>query len=433
MKQLAEVKRIHSLSNGIAGARSIATMLTTTILLITKISMKKNFNKIKNIIFKLGNIKIRAEPYHSDVVVYDNQHPDEMKIILGNNTNVNIEPLVLYFSLPIGLKMLQNLRMVNKGLFFWNHAAVLIIIQPKLVITVIDNSRRYNELDRLLHLNFKFLTIQNGNRFFNPTPCMRKDSNKNLSAQEKSACLLDVYHSEFYCFGRFEEDLYNKLSAKIEKFNHVGSLINSIHMREKKIYKDYFDICLISGFSINSELRSPLYYKGYSTLCEWMAKYISEHRKVRLCIAGRSKIGEKYIENERKWYSHYGLEKYLHMRERRFSSYEFVDKSNLTVCGMTTMFFESLARKNKVLYVDPMEYEIVALPKLMRPESILYLYGSTYEEFEERINRLLVIEKKEYLTITNDYSSYMMNNNSKNPTYKIIQQDIDNILLNGKL
>lgn len=395
--------------------------------------MKKHFNKIKSIIFKLGKVQIRTEPDHSNIVVYDNHHPDEMKIMLGNNTNVNIEPITLYLSLRIVLKMLQNLRMVDKGLFFWNHAVVLMIIQPKLVITMIDNSRRYHDLDRLLHTNFRFFTIQNGNRFFNNLPCMCEDSNKILSVQEKSACLLDVYHSEFYCFGRFEEDLYNKLSAKVEKFYHVGSLMNSVHLRDKETCKQVFDICLISGFSINSELRLPIYYKGYSTLCEWMSKYISEHHSVRLCIAGRSKLGGKYIENERKWYSQYGLDKYLHIRKDRFSSYEFVDQSNVTVCGMTTMLFESLARKNKVLYVDPMEYEIVALPKLMEPDPILYLYGSTYEEFEERINSLLAIEKNEYKTKTKNYSSYMMNNNSKNPTYKIIQQDIDSLVLNDNL
>lgn len=385
--------------------------------------MKKYINKAKLAYALLRKAGICREFSCPGIIVYDNCHPGIMDDLLGKWGYVELNPDKLYVSLMIVVRMVLKAGLIRKGLFYWNHACVILHARPKLVITLIDNTRAFQRLDKLLNSKIRFISIQNGNRFFN-LPGMCEVVDKSLSKQEQTACLYRTYHSEFFCFGQFEMDLYRKLSATVDKFYPVGSLVNSIHMKSASKSREQYDLCLVSQYFPDKANSWREHFKGYALLCEWLAKYLQENPGLKLCIAARSMIDGRYSDEEMAWYSRYGLENYLYYREDRFSTYRLVDSSNVTLCAMSTVFFESLARGSKILLLNLTGYEIMTLPTLMPPDPLLYLYESTYDEFRERINLLMQMEIGEYSSITSAYAKYMMNNNPDLPTIEVIQDHI---------
>jgi len=384
--------------------------------------------KIRNIISLVDNLKMKWGVNRDDIIVYDDHHPDLSKVILNGKKYFTIEFYGIYLSMKTIKFMLVNINLISEGFMFWNHACFLMAAKPKLVITLIDNTRRFQYLDRLLSSKIIFLTIQNGNRFFF-RPGMCNEFDDSLTDQENSACLSGTFHSDFFCFGRFENDLYTKLSATVGRFHDVGSLVNSLHMKNSSKIAEVFDLCLVSSFSANSAVTFPRFYKSISTICEWVSRYIKNRPDIKLCIAARSWLNSDLSEVEREWYSKYGLDKYLYFREDRYSSYKLVDASEVTVSSISTLFFETLARRKKITLIDPEGYYILALPTYVEPDPILYLYDSSYDEFEKRVNELLAIPLSEFLSRVDDYSRYMMKFDPEIPTYKVIQEHIDGLLL----
>ena len=270
--------------------------------------MKKLLNKIKIILFLIGQINVKRPFSYSDIIIYDNHHPDIMDKLLKGRNYQEIKPKSIYLSLSVILKMLLNIRFASGGIFYWNHACLILFNKPKVVITLIDNSKIFYKLDNALHGKIRFLTIQNGNRFFNPLG-LCKVINPELTEQEKTACLYNTYHSEFFCFGEFETDLYRKLSATVDKFYPVGSLANSIYMDMAEDGAESYDLCLSSAYFTDVQNSWPRYFESFGIVCEWLAAYLKDRPEIKFCIAARS-LGEgSNSENEIEWYKKYGLEK----------------------------------------------------------------------------------------------------------------------------
>lgn len=373
----------------------------------------------------------------TDILVYDDLHPDIMARILNGRDYFHMKPTAIYFSPKIFFIMLLKLGLLLRKKFslnnivLWNHYAFLVAVNPKLVATIIDNTRNYRELDRLLHDKFFFLTIQNGNRFFD-IPRKSPDKNNPLTIQEQSANLGGVFHSYFCCFGQFETVFYEKCGATVKKFAPFGSLMNSIYLDEEtsplSSTEKHYDLCLVSSFTPGL-YTWPEFADSYETMCKWYVEFVQRHPELKACVAGRDLYNGKYYKQEKEWYGKLGLGEILQHRKDRFSTNRLVDASDVSIMTISTVLFDAISRRNKVVMVDPCAYDIIALPTLMMPDPILYIYGGNYSEFEKNLYAVLNTEESKYNERISAYADYMVTAAHKGKALSSIRKKVDEVLL----
>ena len=85
------------------------------------------------------------------------------------------------------------------------------LINPKVIITFIDNSSYYHWLCKR-YKGAHFFAIQNGNR-----------TNGQL---EKT---IIQYHEHFYCFGNYDRDRYARFDHHGDFFHPIGSLLGGYY------------------------------------------------------------------------------------------------------------------------------------------------------------------------------------------------------------
>ena len=95
--------------------------------------------------------------------------------------------------------------------------SIIYIINPKVVITYIDNSLKFSEVAfrfRKINKRIKFIAVQNGsrseileNQFLFKNNIIKKDINKKF------------YIPTFLTFGKYENQIYKKLKIKVTKVN----------------------------------------------------------------------------------------------------------------------------------------------------------------------------------------------------------------------
>ena len=97
-----------------------------------------------------------------------------------------------------------------------NYLMIIIrIINPKFVLTLIDNSFDFHMTAKLLkNTRIKFIAIQNASRgdvIYQPLEITRK-----------------FFIPEFYCFSDLDKKIFIKKNCKVKQFNIVGSLRSSL-------------------------------------------------------------------------------------------------------------------------------------------------------------------------------------------------------------
>ncbi len=152
----------------------------------------------------------------------------------------------IYFSYKILKKILKNFF---KGNLFTAYLTALIeLIEPKVVITNIDNSLKFSDVAKILEKKTNFIAIQNAQRsdflqlyyLYNTKRIKHNFLNK-------------FYIPNFFTFGNYERELCKKLDIVVKNIYPVGNLrwANFLHhiKSEKVSFEKYnSDICLISEY-----------------------------------------------------------------------------------------------------------------------------------------------------------------------------------------
>ena len=108
--------------------------------------------------------------------------------------------------------------------------SLLEIINPKVVLTTIDNSYKFSDVARILDQKMTFIAIQNAARI---------DIHETKYLYEKKKIPSDftekLYIPNFLCFGQYEIDQYRNYKIKIKNFFKIGSLrlANFLHHIKK--------------------------------------------------------------------------------------------------------------------------------------------------------------------------------------------------------
>jgi surface carbohydrate biosynthesis protein len=288
-------------------------------------------------------------------------------------------------------------------------SAVLDEVNPEMVITYIDNSRHFYNLNRY-YKNCRFLAIQNAARF-DIRHMTKKEGKK-------------IFLSEFVCFGQYEIDLYTEKQAKIGHFLPLGSLKNDYYKQYKKNdLNKKNDICFVCEPSPGWDLIEKAGFEAAVGLIATYALRFARENKKTIHFAGKRAPDTLERKQEIAWYKKYIGETancITANNKMEYSTYQVIDSSSVSIGFISTAFTEAMNRKNKCLICNFTGYEKWDFPI----EGPWFLSQSDYPSFENAMNLLLNMSNEDYVRKVKDVSDYLMKNNKSESSINYLKRYI---------
>ncbi len=362
-------------------------------------------NKIKKIIILLKKKFIFQNLKKRNLVVFDCVNDNYFEDLFDNvdyySLSTRIERInKIYINLDVIKFILVNFL---KRKLKQNYLISLINqLDPKLVITLIDNSEEFSILSKYFNEKIPFYAIQGSNRG---------------DIKLKSDDEVKVYNfNTFFCFGPYEKNFYLKKKINIKNFIFTGPLRPSLALkhikRERIIIKDNkFDIFLPTELSINSPYNK---FTNYSDSCIKLADYtanICSKHKLNLIFSAESFLNTETFKKENEFYKDvlktYNIK--LTPKTSKYSTYINVLESKLVIGLNTTLLREAFYLKKKVFACNITNYVSANFPikNISSPEI------KDFNQFENHVLKLLEMKTENYFELI------------KNDLDKVVKFDVD--------
>lgn len=350
-------------------------------LLFCIIKSKKIFsvNKKEFVIFDCENSKILSEILPKNKTYIISARVNLIKKILVNFTTIKF--------------LIKNL--FSRSIQLNYYISLILQLQPKIVITTIDNSLNFSILTKYFDGKIKFVAIQNGTR----GGIYENENNQNQI----------LYFQNYLGFSNFDLELMMKKEIYVKNFISVGSLKNSyfknfIKKNDNNLKKN-FDISFVSKNIFEKEKFVSSEAADISLeLLKFLSTYAQKYNK-KIAILSKSKtfnsFESQFIE---KLFSRTNYKIFLLGDEKNFDSYENVSSSNIVVGAPSSLLREaSIYYNTKILCFYPRnkpgKYPFVGLNILSE---------SSYKKFEERLNLLFDLNYEDYLKKLEKKHDYLM-------------------------
>jgi len=365
---------------------------------------------------------IRVFRFESDVLIIDTVGSDfVIKCIPAEFSYSVVEvrkgiPYIprLFFFIRLCARVSQ-FGLKNKALM----CAIVDSINPKVIISFIDNSLIMGQLDSIFSHKL-VISIQNGTRmstggFLNGNP--------------------NFMLPHYFSFGEYEKDVIKRYHIKCKEIYSIGSLKAGIFLdnhHESILQTD--SICLISQHWMitDNEVKNDYMEKlkcVFLNLLSW-----NKNHEYKIKIAMRSKKSETVdYKNEFNFYSDNNTTKKIELiAENNFSSYKAGYGSSIVITMDSTLGFELLGFGKKVLFCaatidnalqhkENIDYIFHKMP------DIVLLDNLTQKEFDNKMNALIHMKNEEYLSQTKEARGYYMKCQTL-PPHKVISEFIlDNV------
>ena len=352
--------------------------------------------------FKIEN------PPQREIVIFDGTSLNDLKYILHKKKFFVLENRksrisTVYCSLNIIITFFFNFFLLffkNKNLHTIYLFTLLEKINPKIVITSIDNSFKFAELAKLLSKKIKFAAIQNANRF---------DYMHNIYLFKKNLSVSNLNNKyfipHFFCFGEHEINQIKKYKINIDQVYKVGSIrvanfFKHIELNKIKLQKEKYDVCLISEAAPN--INEKFEIKDLEEKFAKVAKFTIDYsKKYNLKFIFLQKRNLNSIENkeEMNFYKKYlnkndfnFLKKNSSLNQNNYSSYLGLFQSKLAVGAQSTLLRDKIGCKEKILSLGLDNEGLFEFPI----NGICKLKNLDYLEFENRMNLILSLNSEEY-------------------------------------
>ena len=357
-----------------------------------------------NILDKFFKIKFNLRiPSQKKILIYDNYSTNILSKIIDKNYNI-LKTRFEEISLPILFTsclifFFDFIRL--KNLYFNYLKTFIIISNPKVIITFIDNDKNFYKFKKNFP-NKKFIAIQNGYRFY------KDDLFESIDKTPiKFQC------DEYHCFGDgIKKYLVNKIEGKII---NSGSIKNN-YCKKKKIFKS--GVCFISSFGISSNKFEKKILGSLNFFCK--------KKKLKLYILARSKKNEEYNFFKKILMKNNFI--YIKKKDDFCKSYNVIDNVELSISLNATLGYENLSRGNKTFFLNVNDRNIncSSFLKFGYPYNFPkkgYFWTNKYEgkNFIKQITE-----------IYNELPAIWLSKTAKT-TNKIINYDIDNKNLKKRL
>ena len=358
-------------------------------------------------------------PPEKDIIIFENQCCDEIienvfeenykySILDNHSFLIYLNPLFIIKYIYLLIKNLNFKEKITRQLFHIYFLNIVGYINPKIVITYIDNNSIYSWLTQNYN-DCEFIAIQNGHR--------QKCDQIYLSK---------LNHQHYYCFGDYDIKKQSDLGCTIDKGYSVGSFRVGLLLSNSKPNKKKYDICIIS----TSGRRHPDSIKesivGHSIvnavnnrkIDSLIKKYVVDNNlKLAIALSTDTDYEKKYFK------SFFGENIELIEHRHSLSTYETICMSNISIGFMSTMILEAIGLGNKGISIHFEDTDLY----FDYPNEIKYLYKD-YTAFNKYMNDLLEMTDLEYASKIKIIKEYVMNNDSKNPPHRIIRKHIKNII-----
>lgn len=397
--------------------------------------LKKIILIIKKI-FK-NEIKINyGIPKNLQLVVYNSDSMNQLEFALEEKKFIVIDLRLvqlknIYISLNLILKICLNLfRFKLSTNYFYS---ILKIINPPVVLTTCDNHRDFFEISKLLDDKIKFIAIQNANRTDyerNELSYKKKITLKNLNTE--------FFIPNFFCFGQHEIDNCNFFNINVSKFKKIGSINTSnffyyLKKYQKELKKEKFDICLISEPAMGDNLRylEDNVEEGFGLVANYTVKYARKFNSKFVFASKRFKNLKPYpndlFNEEISFYKKYlnnsdfnYLMDNLNPKENYFSSYFAIFQSKVAVATQSTLLRDKIGVGEKILSCNLTKFKLHDFPI----NGICKINNCSYEQFEERLSKIMNISTKEYFEKIDKNKNYVMEFKNKFGALEEIKKEL---------
>ena len=392
----------------------------------------KFFNILKKSNFKFTN------PKNTDVLIFDNESSDIIKNLLSNFKFYTLKTRpdkidTFYFTLKV---IFLSFFYYRGNILSSYLISIISIINPKVVITFIDNSLKFSELAlRFKEINkrIKFIAVQNGSRYeILENEFLFKNNIINENINKK------FYIPTFLTFGKYENQIYKKLKIRVIRSQPVGSLnlerYNEYKRKNKIKIKKKKQICLLSDHgawqSKINEFDNNI-EKNFISLTNFCIKFSKKYNyKIKIC---QKRVKDKNLDKEKifetdyfsekkafkkylnpKYYSYFKMS--LLKRDKNiFKTYLNMEESEVLISTMSTMLRENLFLRNKILAANLTGNSIYNFPI----NGFLSFNDNCYEKFEKKLLSIIKMSNKTYFKKIGKNTDYCIIKN-KSPSKKII-------------
>ncbi|MDC1151441.1 hypothetical protein OAS95_02590 [Pelagibacteraceae bacterium] len=352
-----------------------------------------------------------SSPPKSEIVVFDGASLSDLEFVLEEKSYLVIENRkerikVIYLGIFFLINCLKNFFLnlfKNNNLHTIYLFTLIKMINPRLVVTSVDNSFKFSDLAKLLDKEIKFIAIQNANRYdfeFNEYNFKKKFINKNLNKKY-------YYIPNYLCFGQYEIEQIKKYNLSINKVSKIGSIRTAnfyeyIERNNVKLNRNKYDLCLISepAMNVNEHYNFENFEQTVAQIASNTIKYSIKHN-LKFVFLQKRRLNSEEFYNEFKFYEKYlekneldFLKKNLNFENEKFTSYFGLFQSHVAIGSQSTLLSDKIGCKEKILAVSPTEDH----PYKFKLGGICKLIGNDYNEFENRLTEILKINTSQYLS-----------------------------------
>ena len=361
----------------------------------------------------------------------------------------------IYISLDIIKLMIFHLKFGLKNAYT---IAIIKLVNPNLILTVIQEQRNFLFLAKVLNKEFNFLILQIASHYYriNEAVYLKKKGVKNYSINEavylkKKGAKIDRYLiPNILLYSDFDKKNYEKIPGiNIENYEVVGSLIleafkNKIKKKEIKIKKNKYDICLLSdigGMELSDEKKNIDY--NFLKLIKFVIQYSKEkNKKIIFALkrskpkqSERSKLNSNFISywKEQEWFKkNLSISEYKFLKKRfrnqnhnNFSSYKVATESKVVIATMSTLLREMFSVKKKILACNFTSNKVYDFP-IQGISSINF--DCDYDFFRKRLDQILYLSDKKYFKLAKFKKNYDLTINQKDQTIEKIVSSIQSFV-----
>ena len=369
---------------------------------------------LKKILKVFFNSKIIFNtPKSTQLIVFDDTAINELKLVLKGrkffllkNRYENINKI--YISLKI---IICFIKFFKGNLNTAYLASIIYLINPKVVVTIQDNSPKFHDLAKIFYKKISFIAIQQAVR--NDVIWNDYDFKKKLYINKNKNFFLD----SFLVFSEYEKKLYKKLKIKVNKFHIVGCLklanfFDFYKKKNKTKAKEIYDICLISDHPPSRD-KAKFLKKEYTQVKQSIISIVKntilfcKKNKKSLVFSTKMKSGKKYKEEMRFYKKNLTEAEYQYLKkntykkkkstfstnfQKNYASYYSILESKVVIGMMSSMLREKLALGGKILACNFTNLNIFDFPI----NKLLFLKKTKFSNFEKRLMLILNLNKKNF-------------------------------------
>ena len=302
---------------------------------------------------------------------------------------------------------------------FKYYRSLVLAVNPRAVITFIDNNIIFNQLSENLEF-IPFIGIQNGLRL----------------VHEKAR----NYHVQhLFSFGNNESTYFKNIGYEVENYYPCGSFIASQYLSKKKeSHSVKYDILIVSSWrgNIGYPIDQVHTMKSMKILDTLMSKYI-KNNNIKAAVAFRNeRNGEHWFvpeigKNEEEYFFEiYGNS--VDLIDVDFKSrniYKSINKSSLIVSGFSTsVLLEAYGNQKKIMYYNFSNKDIYHSIF----DSSIVSDRSDYISFSKELDKLIQIKQSDYVNQHSFNMKHYMGFPKEYNVTKFISKKIEEIIESNK-